>query len=82
VARGPRFTEEQVREAVARSRSYSEVLRAVGLRPAGGNHRTIRRYVDEVWCVPTDHFGPTIRGRVPLAEVLVAGSKSACSAPA
>jgi hypothetical protein len=71
-----RFTEEQAREAVARSRSYSGVLRALGIRPAGGNHRMIRRYVDEVWKIPTDHFSPgaTAARRRPLDEILVAGS--------
>ena len=72
------FTEQQTREAVAASRSYSEVLRRLGLRPAGGNYRTIRRYVDEVWQIATDHFGRApgrtpVRAPVPLADVLVAG---------
>jgi hypothetical protein len=48
------------------------------MRPAGGNHRTIRRYVEEVWRIPTSHFdarGVSVaalrrRGRVPLNEVL------------
>jgi hypothetical protein len=44
--------------AVARARSYAEALRALGMRPAGGNHATLRRYVEEVWCIPTDHFDP------------------------
>jgi hypothetical protein len=31
--------------------------------------------VDEVWRIPTDHFGPTARGaRLPLAAILVEGS--------
>lgn len=74
-------SEEAVRAVVAESVSYAEVLRRLGLRAAGGNHRTVRKYVDQVWRIPTDHFaeqrarGP---GRattaVPLAEVLVAGS--------
>jgi hypothetical protein len=74
------FTEEQVREAVAEASSYSDVLRRIGLRPAGGNHRMIRRYVDEVWRIPTDHFDRGYAARrsrepIPLAEVLVAGSR-------
>jgi HNH endonuclease len=75
------FTEEEVRAAVAASQSYSEALRRLGLRAAGGNHRTIRKYVNEVWCIPTDHFDPAaarlvglVRPAVPLASVLVAGS--------
>jgi hypothetical protein len=76
-----RFSEDEVRAAVAASRSYADVLRHLGLRTAGGNHATIRRYVDEVWNVSTLHFDPdAARSRarrasaVPLDEVLIAGS--------
>src|SRR3954454_23643658 len=75
------FAEDEVRAAVAESRSYAGVLRRLGLRAAGGNHRTVRKYVEDVWGIPVDHFdrrreqagaGP---GRaIPLAEVLVEGS--------
>jgi hypothetical protein len=48
----------------------------------GGNHRVFRRYVDEIWCIPTDHFDPAearlagFRRIYPagLADVLVEGS--------
>jgi hypothetical protein len=46
----------------------------------GGNHKVLRRYVDEVWRIPTDHFDPDaarafrLREPVPLEQVLVAGS--------
>jgi hypothetical protein len=62
--------------------SYSEALRKLGLRPAGGNHRLFRKYVDEVWCISTEHFDPN-RGRVaklkrrrpvPLEQVLTSDS--------
>lgn len=74
------FTETQVRDAVACSTSFAEVLRRIGLRPAGGNHGTIKKYVAR-WQIPVDHFGPRgpyPRGGVvaqPLEEVLVAGSQ-------
>jgi hypothetical protein len=82
VPRGPRYTEIDVREAVAAASSYTEVLRLLGMRPAGGNHKTLRKYVDEIWRIPTDHFDPdaarrAARGRrkaVPLEDVLVEGS--------
>ena len=75
------WTESAVRAAVAESLSYAEVLRRLGLRAAGGNHRTVRRYVDEVWRIPTHHFaaerargpGPASRA-VPLEAVMVEGS--------
>lgn len=54
----PRYTEQEARDAVAESHCYSDVLRKLGLRPAGGNHRVLRRYVDEIWRIPTDHFEP------------------------
>lgn len=78
----PRYTERQARDAVATSLSYSEVLRKLGLRAAGGNHRLLRRYVDEIWQIPTEHFDPARarltgfvgRGPTPLEQVLVEGS--------
>jgi hypothetical protein len=77
----PRYNEEEAREAVEASRSYSEVLRRIGMRPAGGNHGLLRKYVDEIWRIPTDHFdagGSAARNLqrrpIPLAEILVEGS--------
>jgi hypothetical protein len=80
--RGPRYSEVQAREAIAASLSYSDALRRLGMRPAGGNHRTIRRYAEEVWRIPVDHFDPGAARRtplrreaVPLEEVLVERSR-------
>jgi hypothetical protein len=77
VPRRVRFTESQLREAVASSRSFSEALRKVGLRPAGGNHATIKKYVRR-WGIDTRHFDPAAIRREslsrpprPLAELLV-----------
>lgn len=77
----PRYTEEEAREAVAASLSYSEVLRRLGMRPAGGNHAVLRKYVDQVWAISTDHFDPAAasirnlhKAAKPLDEILVAGS--------
>src|SRR4051812_41356619 len=75
------FSEEEVRVAVAASLSYAEARRRLGLRAAGGNHRTIRKYVEDVWRISVDHFDAAqaraAAGRlraVPLAEVLVEAS--------
>lgn len=75
--RGPAYTRAQAAEAVANSRSYSETLRRLGLRDAGGNHRTLRRHVER-WEISTDHFDPNAgrraasrRRATPLDEVLV-----------
>ena len=76
----PGYTEHDARAAVAASSCYSEVLRRLGLRPAGGNHKILRHYVDDVWRIPTDHFNPNAaRGRgprtvTPLAQILVKDS--------
>lgn len=67
---------------MANSLCYSEALRKLGLRPAGGNHRVFRRYVDEIWRIPTAHFDPDAsrhkrfqgQAAVPLESVLVEGS--------
>ncbi len=76
----PRYTEAEAREAVASSSSVSEALRKLGMRPAGGNHRLFKEWVER-WEIPTDHFdGGASARRVPsttarpLDEVLVQGS--------
>jgi len=77
-----RFTEQEARAAVASSRSYAEALRRLGLRPAGGNHATIKKYV-QLWDISTEHFDVLSVQRevlaaanrpVPLEAVLVQDS--------
>lgn len=81
---GPRYTREEAQEAVAASLSLTEALRKLGMRPAGGNHATLKKYI-RLWRIPTDHFDPSAqqaehlrrlganRAR-PLSEILVEGS--------
>jgi transposase-like protein len=83
----PGYTEEEARRVVAESLSYSEALRRLGMSPAGGNHALFRKWVDQIWKIPTDHFDPhaSIRqaGRrrtPPLEEVLVENSAYSRSA--
>jgi hypothetical protein len=71
------FTEVELRRAVESSRSCAEVLRKLGLRPAGGNHRTFKKYVDR-WEISTAHFDQDAirrealaRAPIPLADILV-----------
>jgi hypothetical protein len=66
---------------VAASGCYAEALRRLGMRPAGGNHRTLRKYVEQVWRIPTDHFEPDRartnalrRDPIPLSQILMEGS--------
>lgn len=76
----PRYDEQEARDAVAESKNYSEVLRRLGMRPAGGNHALLRHWIDDVWQIPTDHFdgGASVRRSfrraTPMAEVLVRDS--------
>lgn len=80
----PRYTEDEARATVADSLSYAEALRKLGMRPAGGNHRLFKKWVNEIWQIPTDHFDPRatqrrmaaerFANRKPLAEILVEGS--------
>jgi hypothetical protein len=76
----PRFSEEELREVVSAAMSLSDVLRGLGLRPGGGNHRSLRKLLLH-YGIPTDHFDPdwarkTSRraGRIPLDEVMVENS--------
>jgi hypothetical protein len=76
----PRYSEQQVRDAVASARSLAEALRALGLRPAGGNHRTLHRLIAH-YDISVDHLDPKWalrraqrRIRTPLSQILVEGS--------
>src|SRR6476659_4843793 len=76
----PRYGEQEAREAVASSRSFSEALRKLGMRPAGGNHGLLKEWVER-WEMPTDHFDAGASARrapsttaMPLDKVLVEGS--------
>jgi hypothetical protein len=78
---GPRYSEAEARAAIARSLTYTEALQRLGMRAAGGNFATLRKYAEEVWNISTVHFDPG-RGRrqsgarraQPIADILVEGS--------
>jgi hypothetical protein len=72
-----RYTEEEAREAIAASLTFTEALRRLGMCWSGGNYRTLRKWAAE-WSIPTDHFDPDAarrsalrRDAIPLAQVLV-----------
>lgn len=76
-----RYTDAQVREAVANSYCLTDALRRLKLRPAGGNHTTLKKLIDRL-SIPTGHFDPNWgcgranRGTaIPLSQVLVEGSQ-------
>lgn len=78
----PRYTEQQAREAIAASKSYTEALRRLGRCAAGGSHAVLKKWV-AIWDIPVDHFDPWAANRLalqrargkpkPLEELLVAG---------
>jgi hypothetical protein len=75
-----RYTEEQAREAIAASLTFTEALRRLGMCWSGGNHLTLKKRAAE-WSISTDHFDPDAvrrravrRDAIPLAEVLVENS--------
>ena len=77
-----RYTEQAAQAAIAASKSYSEALRRLGMRAAGGNHATLRKYAESIWQIPTDHFDRhalqrvqlATRAQVPLSEYLTENS--------
>lgn len=77
---GPTYTEEQAREAVAASLSFTEALRRLDKCPTGGAAAVLKKWT-VAWGISTDHFDPYAASRrrlvntcIPLEEVLVAGS--------
>src|SRR3954468_17776225 len=62
VPRPRSFTRSEFAEAVARSRTMTEALRELGLRPAGGNFGTFRKYA-RLWEISTTHFDPAAVAR-------------------
>lgn len=77
-----KFNKEQLKEAVINSYSIAGVLRFLGLKPAGGNYRTIHNYISK-WSIDTTHFTGQLwnKGKhyicnpaKPLKEILVEDS--------
>ena len=75
-----RYTEAEVRAALEGARSLSDALRALGLRAAGGNFRTLKRLIER-YEICIDHLDPNWANRrsgarqqptqKPLQDVLV-----------
>jgi hypothetical protein len=57
VPRPPRFDEDQLREAIVKSRCWADALRHLNYRTAGGNWLTLKKYA-ALWGLSTDHFDP------------------------
>lgn len=75
-----RYTDEEARQAIANSYSWSEALRKLGYCHTGANPRTLKKRARE-WGISTEHFDRYARLRdaarrlsPPLEEILVRGS--------
>jgi hypothetical protein len=77
-----KFTEEQIKNAVQQSLSIANVCRVLGIRPCGGNYKTLHHKI-KTWNIDTSHF--TGQGwniglkfnpnpKQPLSEILIENS--------
>ena len=78
-----KWTDEQFIEAVASSLSYAEVIRKLGLKPAGSNYDTVKNKISELNLDTTHMTGQAwnqgerykpIQPARPLSEILVKNS--------
>jgi hypothetical protein len=65
-----KYTKEILEAAVKKSKSYSDVLRHLGIKLAGGNHAHIKRQIKK-FGIDTSHFGAS------LEHFLAAAAKKA-----
>jgi hypothetical protein len=75
-----KYTEKEIRQAVERSITFADVIRAMGKDPAGGNYDTMRRYIEK-YSIDVSHINSFVGNRgnyrqeqVPTHEILVANS--------
>jgi hypothetical protein len=63
VSRGPRYSKEEARSAIAASHSWSEALGRLGMCRTGGANQVLRKYA-ALWGISTEHFDPyaAVRG--------------------
>src|SRR3954471_12401146 len=77
-----RWTDEQLRLAVAANRNMSQTLRTLGLRPLGANYETLRRRIT-VLGIDTSHWGASRWRTTPeefRAAVAASDSVASCLA--
>lgn len=73
--------EEILREVVKNSKSKNEVLLKLGLRAAGGNNKTLKKFID-LYDIDISHFRKnwekvaaiSKNSKIPLEEILIEGS--------
>jgi HNH endonuclease len=61
--RTPRWNDDELRDAVALSRSLGEVCRRLGLRPGGGTYRSLHRHILRLG-IDESHLPRVVDGRI------------------
>jgi hypothetical protein len=79
VSRGPRYSPEEARSAIAASRSWAEALRRLGMCHTGGAHATLGKYA-AIWEIATDHFDPYASVARPRCRSAAAARRDPCAA--
>jgi len=79
-----KYTKEILVPLVATSTTYSQVIRGLGLKPSGGNHRTVCHYI-RLHQIDTAHFlgfahqkgipSTYMREKIPSEHVLIENSR-------
>jgi hypothetical protein len=69
------YSQQELRAAIAASKSWAETLRRLGYCPSGGNWRTLKKRASKLG-ISTEHFDPYASSRarrrhIPLEDVLV-----------
>lgn len=81
--RKPRWSEGDLREAAASSRSIRQILIKLGLREAGGNYSQVNRYLDN-FQIERSHLSgrgwskgrkDLVKKLIPLDKILILDSK-------
>jgi len=78
----PNWEKENLRKIVIESISQKEILEKMGIRAAGGNFKTLKKYI-ELYNLDTSHFRKCYDGltsyqnenKIPMNEILVENSK-------
>jgi 5-methylcytosine-specific restriction endonuclease McrA len=64
------WTDDDLRAAVAKHTNRSDVIRELGLRPAGGNHRSVQFHIERLG-LDVSHFSDEKKIRATLATRLL-----------
>ena len=68
-----RYSDDQLRAAVASSTNMASILRAIGLVPRGGNYETVRRHMADLG-LDDRHLPRVTRHKLPASDIAVASA--------